>query len=378
MNFIFNQKSKYREKFFSDSFLDSNINISKNISVIVVVHLIDTDVPYIKTLDKYFKLEAIVPKQKSINYDLLDLFPKQKICNISRDGITGLDKIMKILDNIPENNKVVFLDIGGYFSQIGNLVKSRLGDRFLGVVEDTENGYQKYLSEKLEYPVISVARSRLKENEDYLVGQAVVFSAETLLREQGILINGKKIGIIGIGKIGNGIFSSLISKSSQVTIYDNNPVSLTIAHSRGAKIDTKINVIKESDIIFLATGNLSLKQEEYKDVKNGSFLFSVTSSDDEVDLSWLKLNYTADIVSKYITKYEKNGHYFFLINDGDAVNFIHGAVVDDFILLVQKEMIDTLIAMSKNNLSNGIHEGFSEVKQRVADSWLKKILKINI
>jgi hypothetical protein len=47
----------------------------------------------------------------------------------------------------------------------------------------TENGLHRYLChEKPPCPVFSVARSPLKDSEDYLVGQSVVFSAEALLR----------------------------------------------------------------------------------------------------------------------------------------------------------------------------------------------------
>jgi adenosylhomocysteinase len=379
VNYILREKAIYRERFFSDNFLESNTDICKGISVIVVSHLIDTGIPYIKTIDKYFDLQSIIPKQKSINHNLLGYFPKAKILNIAREDINNEPEIIeKVLDNRPKGNKIVLLDIGGYFSSIGNRLKERYGEYFLGIIEDTENGYQKYLKQSLTYPLISVARSLLKENEDYLVGQAVVFSAEYLLREQGILMNGKSIGIIGIGKIGNGILSSLKSKSSEISIFDINPVSLVIAHSRGAKVDHKLNVLKKSDILFLATGNLSLKEEEYKYLKNGSLLFSVTSSDDEINISWLENKYNVETVSKYIKKYEKNGHYFFIANDGNAVNFIHGAVVDDFILLVQKEMIDTILELAKNNLKNKIYNGFDTIKERIADSWLNKILDINI
>ncbi len=107
-------------------------------------------------------------------------------------------------------------------------------------------------------------------------------------------------------------------------------------------------------------------------------MFSVTSSDDEIDISWLENKYKVETVSKYIKKYEKNGHYFFIVNDGNAVNFIHGAVVDDFILLVQKEMIDTILELAKNNLKNKIYDGFDDIKERIADSWLNKILDLNI
>jgi len=379
MNYILRQKAAYRERFFSDNFLQNNIDVCKKISIVVVSHLIDTGIPYIRTIDNFFDLQAIIPKQKSINNDLINYFPKEKVLNIDREEINNSpEKIEKILDNRPKGNKIVLLDIGVYFSHIGNRLKERYGDYFLGIIEDTENGYQKYLKQSLTYPLVSVARSSLKENEDYLVGQAVVFSAEYLLREQGILMNSKNVGIIGIGKIGNGILSSLKSKTSQVSIFDINPVSLVIAHSRGAKVDHKLNVIKSADILFLATGNLSLKEEDYRYIKNGCFLFSVTSSDDEIDISWLENKYKVELVSKYIKKYEKNGHYFFIANNGNAVNFIHGAVVDDFILLVQKEMIDTIVELNQNELKNEIYEGFDSIKERIADSWLNKILDLNI
>ena len=175
MNYILRQKIKTRESFFSDNFLRENANLARNISIIVVAHLIDTGTPYINVLNKNFNLEAIIPKQKSINKNLLDFFPRQKIFNLSRKEINNFKKIKEILDKAPKNNKIALFDIGGYFAKIGNKIKENFGNRFIGIIEDTENGYQKYLCQQLEYPLISVARSLLKENEDYLVGRAVVF-----------------------------------------------------------------------------------------------------------------------------------------------------------------------------------------------------------
>jgi hypothetical protein len=118
--------------------------------------------------------------------------------------------------------------------------------------------------------------------------------------------------------------------------------------------------------------------EEFTYLKNGAFLASVTSSDDELDLSWLQLNYNKEIVSEYIDRYDKNGHYFYLLNRGNAINFIHGAVVGDFILLVQKEMLDTIIYMNQHKLDNVVHESFDSVRKRVAKLWLNYFLKFKI
>lgn len=378
MNFIINQKIKEREEFFADNHI-KNYNDAKKISIVAVVHLIDTGIPYVNLLEKYFSLQHIIPKPRSIDEKLLDFYPKHKILNITRNELKNSKNIIKYLVNILKNNKLLLLDIGGYFAHSINDLKDKFGDRFIGVIEDTENGHLKYLSlENLKAPVVSVARSPLKNNEDHLVGQAVVFSADSILREQGILLNNKKVGIIGFGKIGNGILSSLWDRGCGVLVYDKNPVTIISAFSKGHAISNRFKILKESDIIFCSTGNLSLKKDEFKYLKNGAFVASVTSSDDEFDLSWLKENYTKEIISKYIDKYDKNGHYFYLLNSGNAINFIHGAVVGDFILLVQKEMIDTIIYMDTHKLENRVQDSFDSVRERVADLWLKYFLKIKV
>ncbi|MEK6952830.1 MAG: NAD(P)-dependent oxidoreductase [Nanoarchaeota archaeon] len=375
---IIQEKISKRENFFEDSYLKNAIN-TKEISVIVVLHLLDTGVPYINIIQKYFSLECIIPKQKSINANFLRFYKKERICNLSREQLKDFNSIKNILQKIPQQNKLIILDIGGYFSNIGNDIKDYLGNRFLGIIEDTENGHQKYaIQDKINYPIISVARSPLKENEDYLVGQSVVFSADAILREQGILLNNKKTGIIGFGKIGNGILSSLKEKGCDILIYDINPITLIKSYSKGNKITSKIKLLESSDMIFCSSGNLSLKEDEFKYLKGGAFLASVTSSDDEMNISWLEKEYKKEIVSNFIVRYNKNSHYIYIINNGDAINFLHGAVVDDFILLVQKEIINAILYMRESKLKNTIQEIPEFIREGIADLWLKYFLLINV
>ena len=378
MNFIINQKIKEREEFFADNYI-KNYTDAKKISIVAVFHLIDTAITFVNLLEKYFSLQYIIPKPGSIDKKLLDFYPKHKILNITRDELKNSKNFIKYLVNIPKNNKLLLLDIGGYFVHSINDLKDRFDDRFIGVIEDTENGHQKYLSiENLKAPVVSVARSPLKNNEDHLVGQAIVFSADSILKEQVILLNNKKVGILGFGKIGNGVLSSLRDKGCGVLVYDKNPVTIILAFSRGYSISDKLKILEESDVVFCLTGNLSLTNADFKYLKNGAFVASATSSDDEFDLTWLRENYTKEIISKYIDKYDRNGHYFYLLNRGNAINFIHGAVVGDFILLVQKEMIDTIIYMNNHKLENRVQDSFDSVRERVADLWLKYFLKVKL
>lgn len=378
MNPLLQERLAKREEFFADKNLTSNKQ-AKNISLVVVSHLIESPIAFIKALEKYFSLEYIIVKPNSIDKKYSKYYPPEKILKINREQLKTPHLLLDYLKRIPLQNKIALIDIGGYFANIGNDIKNHFGNRFIGIIEDTENGYQKYLKQSpLNFPLISVARSPLKENEDHLVGQSVVFSTDAILREMGVLLNNKRVGVIGFGKIGTGILSALADKGCHLSIYDTNPITLVLANARGNNISSKEKILKESQIIFCATGNLSLKGEEFKHLKKGSFVASVTSSDDEMDTKWLESKYKIEKVSDYITKYSRLGHYFYMLNKGNAINFIHGSCIDDFILLVEKEMIDSILLLNKNKLENKIQESSDSMKRSISARWLKYFLDIDL
>ena len=270
------------------------------------------------------------------------------------------------------DGSVILLDIGGYFAPIINRLAEANPNKIVGVVEDTENGHQKYESIKdLKVPVISVARSVLKENEDSLVGQSIVFSTDSLIREQNRLLSFMKCGVLGYGKIGKSISLNLQKMTIKPMVYD------IIASKRVQSINEnnhspeKEFILENADIIFCATGSKSLNIHDFRRLTNGCFIVSVTSSDDEFDLAFLQSEYKSEAVHKYITKYTNNSNYFYMLNNGNAVNFIHGAVVGDFIFLVQSEILSGVSFLMDNVLENAIYELPVEYKESLAETWLK-------
>ncbi|CAM4901943.1 unnamed protein product [Rotaria socialis] len=110
------------------------------------------------------------------------------------------------------------MDIGGYFApylaELGNKDSYPRLWKLLGIVEDTENGHQKYHDAKQSLPrnvthprIYSVARSQMKMTEDYNVGKSLVRAADTILRQtlDLRLEDHPVVGVIGFGKIGNSI-----------------------------------------------------------------------------------------------------------------------------------------------------------------------------
>ncbi len=339
----------------------SEFNLKKiDADIVAVLHLLPDAIPFTRALAKIGNLKTVITKPKSINKKVLDFLKNKSVRIIDRNDIKaeleGMEK------------KTVFLDIGGYFSKYSELLSDNKFNA--GIVEDTENGLQKYQIQEIIFPFLSVARSPLKDNEDLLVGDAIAYSVERILREQNIIVSGLSFGVIGFGKIGSSVAKNFIKKQSRVSVFDKNNVLLTHALSQGFSISKKEDILSDNDLVCLATGNKSLSRDDFVKIKTGSFVFSVTSSDDEFDKAWLENNYNKSVVTAAITKYTRGEHYFYLLNDGETINFVHGTTVGEFILLVHAEILLSAYRLLKGEAKKE-QQTLSDVERdKIASIWL--------
>lgn len=357
---------------------------SRTISVIAVSHIIPSSESYILSLQENFNLIGIIPKPNSINQKTLSTLKEHGISildQFTRESIVNNPK--ELTDLLVQYEDICLVDIGGYFSESIDVIKKNLGKRLLGIVEDTENGHQKYeknMSENLR--IISVARSPLKSFEDQLVGNGVAHAAETVLRNLNMLITYKSCGIIGYGKIGRGIFQYLQQRGVQPYVCEIDPLRAVQASCDGAKVVSVHHLLHNSDIVFCATGSQAMDILKFRDLKRGAFLASVTSSDDEFDLRFIDSEYSKERITDDITRYSKRGHYFYLMNDGNAINFLYSAAVDRYIYLVQGEIvvsIGRLFSEKKERIkTEGLITNSLVTQNMIADAWLDYILKNDI
>lgn len=346
----------------------------RDVAIVAVSHIIPSSEAYILSLQENFNLVGIIPKPKSIDQHTLK-FLKAKgvpiLDKFSREHLTERPDIL--IDLLQPYERICLLDMGGYFNSSMDKLKSRLGTKLLGVIEDTENGHQKYeknLSGK--YTVISVARSPLKDFEDKLVGHSVAHAAETLLRQINVLITYKNCGIIGYGKIGRGVAEYLQQRNIKPIVSELNPMRAVQATCDGMILSPTKDLLRNSDVIFCATGARALDLLKFRDIKKGAFVASVTSSDDEFNLSFVESEYQIQDVSKHITKYSKHGHNFYLLNNGNAINFLFAAAVDKYITLVQGELIFSInkLIYLKQRPQKTIMLNSNEERENIARLWL--------
>jgi adenosylhomocysteinase len=291
---------------------------------------------------------------------------------LSREVFADADQALEYFENRARGERLVLLDVGGYFAPTLNALGDRFSGTVLGVVEDTENGHKRYADlDKLPCPVVSVARSPLKDPEDFLVGQSVVFSTEALMRERGDILHGRPALVIGFGKLGSSIARLLHAKGVQVTVHDIDPIRRAQALSQGFTVARdRDNALHSAGLVLCATGAISLRSEDFSTLRNGAYVATVTSSEDELDLASLPGVYDRSRDTEHITRYQTTGHYFYLLNGGNAVNFLHGASVGPFIFLVQAEILAAIRMLARADLPAGVHEVPAADRTLIADTWL--------
>jgi adenosylhomocysteinase len=333
---------------------------------------------FLRAIARVATVAAVLPKPKSVNEAALaEITGEMPVDRLERAAFADGERALAYLESRVAGQNVVLLDVGGYFAPALAHLCAHFSGRIAGVVEDTENGHQRYLAlagtlGKLPCPVLSVARSPLKDPEDYLVGQSVTFSAEALIRSRGDILHGRPAAVIGYGKLGRSIAAMLHAKHVAVTVYDRDPVRRAQALSQGYRSAPQLaGALARAGLIVCATGNLALGEEDFALIANGAYIASVTSSDDELELAALDGLYERTPTGEHITRYARTGHYFYVLADGNAVNFLHGASVGAFIFLVQAEILAALARLAHADaLEPGLHELEAIDRSFIAATWL--------
>jgi len=351
-----------------------------SINFVVVAHIV-SDVPvFLESLRRIGTVSAVIPKRSSINKQVLEQLREAgyPIFDFGRQNIQEEHFLEKIFN---DDKPYIVLDVGGYFAN--SHLFTVAGKKIIGIVEDTENGFQKYETvikhEGFPYSVFSVARSPLKKNEDDLVGYSVGYYTEFILRREHLLPRYSRCAIVGYGKVGRGIAKYLFMQGIKPAIFDINPVRMVQAFKDGCTPQSRDDLLSEADVIFCATGSKSITAADFPKLKTGCFIASVTSSDDEFNLQKSSHGYREEEIDQFVTKMIGERNYFYLLNNGNAVNFIvPGDRAGNFIRLVQGELIACVGRLASGFARTGIHELSEKDHMHIASVFLSKYGDVSI
>jgi len=348
--------------------------------LVIVTHLVPGADIFLRAVHRLIPIAAVIPKPHSIHAAVRRRLEQHiPVWPLTRTDINEnpAGVILELRRRLSDNPFAI-IDTGAYFCQILPALHRHFGKQLIGLVEDTENGHQKYESllartENRTFPcsLASVARSDLKKPEDFLVGQAIVFSAEALLREQGAILTGKRAAVFGYGKVGRSIAQNLHCKSASVEVIDTDASRQVLALAHGYHTGPVDEVLARADLLFCATGNLSLKPRHVSLIKKGAYVFTATSADDEIEGHRDLLASGCRSGGRRWMKIRNPQGEFHLCNNGNSVNFVHGGIVGDFVRLVQAEFILAATQLSRITQRSRIHILDDPARRAIAALWLQ-------
>ena len=346
---------------------------------VAVAHMVPNSTHFLPAISRVADLRLVLPKPKSVDRpeaafirDVLRL----PFGSLSRGWAGDAEAVVHTLLQVGlANKRVVIVDIGGYFAESIDDIVARFPGDICGVMEGTENGVQKYEAVPgLTTPLMTVARSPLKLPEDYLVGSSVVFSVEAVLREVAQILQTRAACVIGYGRVGSGVASVLRGRGIATVVHDRDPVAMAEAAARGYQVYRRLDdALRVSSLVICATGNVALDKFGFASLRSGSVVASVTSADDEIDQDSLG-TYDRSRVSDNLERYdEPDGRYFWLVNGGNAANFLHGAVIGPAIQLIEGEKLAAIRALAVGQLTpvegRRYHELTRDQRSIVAEVW---------
>ncbi len=334
--------------------VDEVCNTSDDLCFVYVQHAFSPLITHFSCLRN--RLAALIPKASSstsnrhIVRQLEEEFPRRIYAGINRAHLRNTDFTLNLLKRVTDGRPFAILEYGAYFAPSAEAIANdpELGPKLVGFVEGTENGikgaddgstigYQQ-IAHKINKPIISKSKSRIKKIMDRDIGPAIIESCNNILHDSiggGIKATQSTIGIIGLGSIGMGILRRLSNDNIQPLVYDLDlAVMAELAHCQHLAMPQEI-LLAQSDLVFLNTGSCFLAQqpELLKHIKENAILVLCTSGDVEAGIpqliaaNHLELVY-GDVNNQIATYKTRDNKFIRIMLGGDGVGQAPNLVVE--------------------------------------------------
>lgn len=169
-------------------------------------------------------------------------------------------------------------------------------DRIRGGTEETTSGAHRMreaLAGRIPFPVIVINDSPLKlivENK-HGVGQGAV---ESFYRITNMMIQGKRVAILGYGWVGRGMAKYFRDFGAQVQVVELDPIRALEAAVDGFRVMSADAAIASAAVILTATGRPNvIAAADFPRMRDGAVLGNTGHFDYEIDVEALKQQATA-------------------------------------------------------------------------------------
>lgn len=336
----------------------TEFGLEKNdeIAFIVVAHKVHTLPYFLNALSSLGDIASIIPKASqcvpSVEKTLLHIYKHLVRGEVNKESLKEAHTLEFFLNSLFEKypgKRFVFIDHGGYFApQVAVLLSPKFHTKIAGIIEHTWNGDIRYKEtikqltkipkdQNLPFPLLSIARSRLKAYEDDHVARSIVSALEAKVYSgEGLNQDTQNItiGIIGYGHIGAAVAEELqhrCGNKCRIIILDTNSFARKRAKKRFSRVtDNKLELLEYADLIICASSVQVLNRQDFAlHIKNNAVVGCVTSGDDQITPDALEDFLISQQASKdaiLMPYYKQNSEKkIYLVANGRSVNFLLGS-----------------------------------------------------
>jgi adenosylhomocysteinase len=341
---------------------------------VLITHVLDTAVAYVEAVNRVFPVARVIAIPYSASPSAVGRLREAGfnvvVPTSVPDTFTASER--ETLAALGESQTPLLVqEVGGYLAHASQKLAAH--PHFFGVVEDTNNGHWLYERTKPHpIPVLSMAQSPLKAVEDSIIGDAVLFSIERILREEfAAICQGLRALVVGFGKIGRSTAVALKGREAVVSVYDINPAKDMSAKVEGFFPRPLHSALAESDLVVGCTGQTSIRLFDMEHIKDGAILASASSKEIEFALADFAKTCTVDRFSDVIWRFRQpSGKHFFVLTKGTPVNFRDGSILGSILDMIYCELFACMVEVATRRAPMDLSHSPPPIQDKVAKAWL--------
>jgi adenosylhomocysteinase len=231
-------------------------------------------------------------------------------------GMTEAERVGH-LEQMLEFNAEYLCDTGG------ELCVTYANKHVKGALEATTSGIHVLRQHDTKFPVFEWNTIALKDKFEnrFHVGDGI-WTAFNIVTGLGLF--GKHVLVIGYGPVGKGIAERARTLGAIVHVADLDPIRSLESRHHGCNAVILEQGLQQAHIIVTATGvEKVLREEHFRQLKNGAMLLNAGHSGLELDTPWL-YGQPFETMTKHIDRFTLNEKTFYLLTKGNLLNLAAG------------------------------------------------------
>lgn len=345
-----------------DHFLEENVGL---LTSLVRMGVDSKDVLAIDKGDSTKHREEITETFKKLGYQV-DVLDNTAVADdiLIEDG----RKLIKEFIEKRKDKKIVILDDGAIVSRILTLHNYENVEAFVELTVTGLKRIKKLDKNELPYPVLNVAKSKLKRFITYKEISNTIFTRSIELLGGEKLV-GRTVIQLGYGDLGEVLADRYSQYGARVIVIEPDVMKCIEAAEKGfTTFRTLEEAIKYEKPFFIvgASGYNSISKDVIEQLEDGTFITSGATADLNVFKEYEKNGYKYKVIPKYGTQYEINGKRITVLGNGRSVNLFESEAIpnrsNDIFKASQLVVTDKIIN-SKHDLKN-------KVELDIVDKWI--------